>query len=126
MPQKVKHCTACGTPFQCGRNEAGHVCWCETLPQIKQIEKGGDCLCSECLKKSIQSDIREFVQDVKIGKKENVAPQYMGKGMPFVEGIDYYLENELWVFTEWYHLKRGYCCGSGCRHCPYPQKKMTT
>ena len=23
------------------------------------------------------------------------------------------------VFTAAYHLKRGYCCGSGCRHCPY-------
>ena len=32
---------------------------------------------------------------------------------------DYYLENGLLVFTSAYHLKRGYCCGSGCRHCPY-------
>jgi hypothetical protein len=23
------------------------------------------------------------------------------------------------VFTESYHLKRGYCCDNGCRHCPY-------
>ena len=23
------------------------------------------------------------------------------------------------VFTEWYHRRRGYCCKSGCRHCPY-------
>jgi hypothetical protein len=23
------------------------------------------------------------------------------------------------VFTEHYLLKRGYCCKSGCRHCPY-------
>jgi len=22
-------------------------------------------------------------------------------------------------FTEQYHLKRGYCCESGCKHCPY-------
>ena len=29
------------------------------------------------------------------------------------------------IFTEKYHLKRGYCCKSGCKHCPYgfkPQK----
>ncbi|HEX7730559.1 MAG TPA: DUF5522 domain-containing protein [Terracidiphilus sp.] len=32
---------------------------------------------------------------------------------------DYYMENGLMVFTETYHLKRGSCCGSGCRHCPY-------
>jgi len=23
------------------------------------------------------------------------------------------------VFTEKYHLDKGYCCGNGCRHCPY-------
>ena len=23
------------------------------------------------------------------------------------------------VFTEAYHLKRGHCCQSGCKHCPY-------
>lgn len=33
---------------------------------------------------------------------------------------DYYYSKEGYiVFTEKYHLKRGYCCGSGCRHCPY-------
>ena len=32
---------------------------------------------------------------------------------------DYYMEGPYMVFTEAYHLKRGYCCGSGCRHCPY-------
>ncbi|MEI8027957.1 MAG: DUF5522 domain-containing protein, partial [Pseudomonadota bacterium] len=35
------------------------------------------------------------------------------------EGEDFYLENEFMVFTAKWHLKRGYCCGSGCRHCPY-------
>jgi iron complex transport system substrate-binding protein len=23
------------------------------------------------------------------------------------------------VMTEWEHLRRGFCCGNGCRHCPY-------
>ena len=36
-----------------------------------------------------------------------------------VEGIDYYLENGLLVFTSKFLLKRGFCCESGCRHCPY-------
>jgi hypothetical protein len=35
------------------------------------------------------------------------------------EGEDYHVENGLFVFSEKYHLKRGYCCKSGCRHCPY-------
>lgn len=36
------------------------------------------------------------------------------------EGHDYYYdENGLMVFTEGYLQRRGYCCDSGCRHCPY-------
>ncbi|MCP4975050.1 MAG: hypothetical protein GY931_02725 [Maribacter sp.] len=36
------------------------------------------------------------------------------------EDCDFYLSKEGFrVFTEQYHLKRGYCCESGCRHCPY-------
>ena len=34
----------------------------------------------------------------------------------------YYLENGKVVFTPEYHLQRGDCCGSGCRHCPYIPK----
>lgn len=42
------------------------------------------------------------------------------------EGEDFYLENGFLVFTEKYHLDRGFCCGSGCRHCPFgPTKKAT-
>ena len=36
-----------------------------------------------------------------------------------VEGVHYYLEDGLMVLTERYHLARGQCCGSGCRHCPF-------
>ena len=37
----------------------------------------------------------------------------------FVERRDYYLDGGATVFTEDYLKRRGYCCGSGCRHCPY-------
>lgn len=36
-----------------------------------------------------------------------------------IEGIDYYVDGGLFVFTAQYLLERGYCCTSGCRHCPY-------
>jgi hypothetical protein len=35
------------------------------------------------------------------------------------ESEDYYMEGPYVVFTAAFHLKRGFCCGSGCRHCPY-------
>lgn len=36
-----------------------------------------------------------------------------------IEGVDYYWENGFMVFTAVYLSKRGFCCRSGCRHCPY-------
>jgi hypothetical protein len=43
-----------------------------------------------------------------------------------VEGEDFYITPEGYkCFTEKYHLKRGYCCKSGCRHCPYGFDKKT-
>ena len=49
----------------------------------------------------------------------------MGEGgsknqvVQLVENEDYYLESGLMVLTARYHLRRGYCCEHGCRHCPY-------
>jgi Family of unknown function (DUF5522) len=46
-------------------------------------------------------------------------PPADSKTTPALEPGDYYMEGPYLVFTAAYHLKRGYCCGSGCRHCPY-------
>ncbi|WP_089758296.1 DUF5522 domain-containing protein [Chitinophaga terrae (ex Kim and Jung 2007)] len=44
---------------------------------------------------------------------------------PLVEHIDfYYNEQGYMVFTEKFHLERGYCCGNGCKHCPYNYEKV--
>jgi hypothetical protein len=32
---------------------------------------------------------------------------------------DFYFDGGIMVFNAVYHLRRGYCCGHGCRHCPY-------
>tara|TARA_R110001592_G_scaffold307299_2_gene580685 strand:+ start:201390 stop:201581 length:192 start_codon:yes stop_codon:yes gene_type:complete len=49
---------------------------------------------------------------------------YFGK--PKLEKGDYYKSPEGYiVFTEQYHKKRGYCCKSGCKHCPYGFDKKT-
>lgn len=42
-------------------------------------------------------------------------------GRKLMEGEDFYREGPFLVFTAAFHLRRGYCCGSGCRHCPYPK-----
>jgi hypothetical protein len=38
---------------------------------------------------------------------------------------DYYFNEEgLMVFTKAYHLKRGFCCGNKCLHCPYAHENV--
>ncbi len=37
-----------------------------------------------------------------------------------VENEDYYYNEQGYiVLTKSFHLKKGYCCGNGCKHCPY-------
>lgn len=38
---------------------------------------------------------------------------------PEKEERDYYFENGNMVLTEHFLKARGFCCESGCRHCPY-------
>lgn len=46
---------------------------------------------------------------------------------PLSEGIDFYMEGPYMVFTAEYLRGRGYCCESGCRHCPwgFDRKKLS-
>jgi hypothetical protein len=48
-----------------------------------------------------------------------------GKDIRLVEGVDYYFENGLMVFTAYYLARRGFCCNNGCRHCPYGDNPPT-
>ncbi|WP_175455378.1 DUF5522 domain-containing protein [Pricia antarctica] len=49
----------------------------------------------------------------------------MKKIIPIEDG-DFYLSEEGYkVFTSTFHLKRGYCCESSCRHCPYDYDPRT-
>jgi hypothetical protein len=41
------------------------------------------------------------------------------KRMGYLDGDFYFTPEGYVVWTEQYHLRRGYCCQSGCRHCPY-------
>jgi len=42
---------------------------------------------------------------------------------PALREGDFYLDGGCMVFTAAYHLRRGYCCGNRCRHCPYQDWK---
>jgi hypothetical protein len=57
----------------------------------------------------------ESIPDVGVSAEERVvaAPDEA------LDPKDFYYEGPYLVFTAAYHLKRGYCCNSDCRHCPY-------
>jgi len=45
--------------------------------------------------------------------------------MKIEEGTDYYFNEEgKMVLTAHYLLNRGYCCGNGCKHCPYDYQNV--
>jgi len=48
-----------------------------------------------------------------------------GYGESQTEGVDFYMNPEGYrVMTEYYLVKRGYCCSNGCKHCPYSPKAV--
>jgi hypothetical protein len=116
---KMKNCSSCGTPFQCGDSAEGNKCWCNELPPVFVPSEVVDCLCSSCFTTACSIKIDEFVAEITpetaLGNKASLLPETTN----IVEGIDYYFEDGNYVFKPWFHLKRGYCCKSDCTHCPY-------
>lgn len=107
-----KSCSMCGESFGCGiNNNNAESCWCNDLSRVEIVD-GLDCCCPKCLARIVQEQQRTTWD---IG---NLA-------LHLTEGTDYYREGNAIVFTSLYHLRRGYCCDSGCRHCPYEENKAT-
>jgi hypothetical protein len=42
----------------------------------------------------------------------------------FIRNIHYYLDGDRVIFTEKWLIKRGECCGNGCKHCPFIPKHI--
>lgn len=123
------HCVKCGVDMACGADSDTPSCWCKGFPRLPS-EAGGDgsqCLCPKCLgfvlNRSVERGIEEKgVSAMVVLASENginsVSDTVRGKP-GLVEHVDFQIENGKYVFSSWYHLKRGYCCGSGCRNCPF-------
>ena len=110
-------CIECGSTFECGVSSG--YCWCFDFPALIGVDEQSECMCPDCLKNQINERALCYVAEIRSGKMKNIVPGLAEGSAKFIEGIDYYLENGAWVFTEWFHLKKGKCCGNGCRHCPY-------
>jgi hypothetical protein len=116
-----KSCSSCGVTFTCGLAAGKGSCWCEELPHISlAVGADQDCLCPTCLSEAIAnlSLPKDHSRVSASGKVAASSPPIL------IEGEDYYCEGPAIVFTANYLLRRGYCCESGCRHCPYGEKKL--
>ena len=113
-----KSCSSCGERFTCGPEIGEEGCWCDHLPHVLLVaNEDQDCFCPGCLREAIKKLDRASSSaraSIHPGIKAGPSSQYL-----LVEGEDYYSEGGAIVFTARYHLRRGYCCESGCRHCPY-------
>ncbi len=94
------------------------------LPAILPVSYDEGCMCPSCLKEVIIEKIKKYVKEFQKDGLENEVLLYDRNRKSFIEGIDFYIENDNTVLTEWYHLRRGNCCGNKCRHCPYNHKNV--
>jgi len=103
-------CPLCGQPNDCQlctTTAYKGPCWCARveipealLAQVPADARNQSCLCRAC------------VMEYHRAKEQAHLPR---KVLP----EDFYFDHGLLVFTAAHHLRRGYCCGNGCRHCPY-------
>ncbi len=106
------NCSKCHSEFNCNKED---ITSCHCYPfNFKKGTKDfiskhyDDCLCNKCL--------HQFKQFELLEKKEIFG---VNNTIELKENIHYYVENSLWVFTEYYHFLKGSCCLNNCRHCIY-------
>jgi len=114
-------CSVCNQQFPCAVS-AGQ-CWCMDYPPLIQPTELMSCMCESCLKTAIKQKIQNYVSQLTPDNAHDNYAKDLPQKSALIEEIDYYIENGLYVFTSWFHLKRGTCCKNGCRHCPYGFKK---
>ncbi len=115
-------CPGCKTTFTC--QQTGGACWCEALPAILAVNEGEKCLCPHCLANRIQEKFKAAPEKAVVYLTKGVTKKTANTAADYKEGLDYYInEQGNWVFTAFYHLKKGYCCQNECKHCPYGYKK---
>ena len=106
----------CGRPNQCQvatTDSYKGPCWCaaenfppELLERVPEESRRCACVCRQCV---VTARCAEAMQ----------------RKAPTPQPGDFYVEGHAVVFTAQYHRRRGYCCGSGCRHCPFDTLERT-
>lgn len=116
---KTKICPSCDSVFSCGDISVENKCWCNDYPPIFNLSGETDCLCPSCFKEACIDKIDAYVETMTPQKALQNKALSLPKTEKLIEDLDFYIEDGNYVFTTWFHLKRGTCCGNNCRHCPY-------
>ncbi len=107
-PREGTSCPLCGGSNACQMTTDAPYkgpCWCmrvempdSLLRRVPSGERGRTCICHRCVAEARRAE--KWIPKARAGEF-------------------YFTEDGRFVFTADYHLRRGYCCGSGCRHCPF-------
>ena len=81
-----------------------------------------DCRCPDCLARAIGRLIEERLASISHAEALQLATS-QPTSPRLIEHIDYTLEDGKYIFSKWFLIKQGTCCGNGCRNCPYPNPK---
>jgi Family of unknown function (DUF5522)/Cysteine-rich CWC len=108
---KLKKCSRCNADIACNASDITN-CSCNSIILSEATlqflaANHNDCFCNACLQ-----HFDQLVADSK-------ALTFPRDSKELEENVHYYIENGFFVFTELYHMLRGHCCRSGCRHCVY-------
>lgn len=105
-------CGVCGDGLSCN----GGSCWCLELPHILPVGDARECLCRACTIAKAAEAIDLYLKELTPEKRRHI--KSFGPPEKLIENIDYYINaSGNFVFTTWYHLRRGFCCGNGCSNC---------
>jgi hypothetical protein len=105
-------CPTCGT-----KGKANEIpCWCFELPNglVPTPEKKFNC--SRATVQDLRNAIDQYCVDLDEEKRRKI--KELGPAKRPIPLLDYdtNLSGNV-VFTRWYHLRRGFCCGNGCLNC---------
>ncbi len=121
---RSRTCPECGASFSCSANQ---YCWCMEIPAVLAFDPSPTadaCYCRPCLSKRVAAQLEHEIANRPHAEMLAKATLYRERSptkQSLLANIDYHPESQ--QLSAWYHLKRGYCCGSGCENCPYPENE---
>jgi hypothetical protein len=114
--REVGTCPTCGH-----KGRMGEVpCWCFELPHGEFPSKEKDFNCPRATVQDLRNAIDRYCKGLDEEKRAKIASLGVSKKpIPLLDYDTNAMGNV--VFTQWYHLRRGFCCSNGCQNCGWKE-----